>query len=69
MSDTLVRLRPSASPVASQADVPASVNDGDFERYLLVRRDVLAQELREIEQILIASGKISRLLCAPGRSR
>jgi len=64
-SDGFVRLRPSSSP--GEERVPDA--DADFEAYLLKRRDTMAEELREIERILLARGLITRLLCAPGRAR
>lgn len=61
--DGFVRLNKPAEPAAGMRA------EDDFEAYLLKRRDMIAEELREIERILLARGRITRLLCAPGRIR
>lgn len=54
-----VRMRP---PAEDGAD-----DQVDIDAYLIKRREVLAEELREVERILMKRKKITRLLCAPGR--
>lgn len=52
------------------AAVPELVAPGDeFLTYLEVRRETLANELREVERLLLKHGRIKRVLCAPSRVR
>ena len=62
MSNDLVRLQP---PVKERS----IIDDDDFDTYLLTRRQCLAEELREVEKILLKRGRITRLLCMPTRRR
>lgn len=68
MTDELVRLRASP-PTSPPANGHVLADDADFEAYLLARRDALAEELRQVETILLRRGRITRVLCAPGRMR
>ena len=56
----LIRLRPSGNG-------PAPMTVDDFDTYLLARREVLADELRTVEEICMRRKIIKRLLCAPGK--
>ena len=45
------------------------VDIGSLEDYYLLRRKVLADELRYVENVLAASGAIDTRLCKPGKRR